>query len=147
MRCAKDDNNFIYICNNNQSFSQLPIEKGFSDKLEATYVASASVGYLADYIQKLRSAKEKTGFRFIDLLCPCPASWGFDPSLTIDVAKMAVDTNFWPLFENVKEKKKTTFAPSRVEPIERYLEMQGRYRNMSEEKARFLREKPSALQS
>jgi pyruvate/2-oxoacid:ferredoxin oxidoreductase beta subunit len=124
---AKKNENIFYICNNNQR-----CQHEFIEKIEAAYFAAASVGYLDDYIKKLKKAKSMQGFRFIDLLCPCPALWGFDPSLTIDVAKMAVNTDFWPLFEMLNNKKQDTFRPSLLEPLGRYIEMQERYKNLSE---------------
>ena len=131
-KCAKRNDNIFYICNNNGSFFRQNFETKISDGIEASYVASASVGYLDDYIRKLRKAKSMRGFRFIDLLCPCPASWEFDPSLTIDVAKMAVNTNFWPLFEIMNDRKHLTYKPDLVDKAERYIEMQGRYKNLEE---------------
>jgi len=130
--CAKRNDNIIYICNNNDSYFSNNFQMSLSDKIEAPYVASASVGYLDDYIRKLKNAKKIQGFRFIDLLCPCPASWNFDPSMTIDIAKIAVNTNFWPLFEITSDKKHLTYKPRLVERVERYIDIQGRYKNLQE---------------
>src|SRR3989344_2440767 len=138
--CVKRNDNIFYICNNNDSHSSSNFEMSLADKIEASYVASASVGFLDDYIKKLRRAKKVEGVRFIDLMCPCPAYWDFDPSLTIDVAKMAVNTNFWPLFEIMNDRNHLTFKPSLLEGVERYIEMQGRYKNLGETEIRKIQE-------
>jgi len=109
------------------------LDEEFAEKIEAPYVATASVGYLADYIKKLKAAKSAKGFKFIDLLCPCPSSWDFDPSLTIDIGRISVNTNLWPLFQRVKDKKRLTFKPKTLESLQRYTEIQGRYKNLNKE--------------
>ena len=138
--CAKRNDNILYICNNNGSYSSSDFGMSLADKIEASYVASASVGFLADYIKKLKNTKNIQGFKFIDLFSPCPASWNFDPSMTIDIAKIAVNTNFWPLFEIIAGKKQMTFRPALLERIERYLEMQDRYKNLQENEIQKIKE-------
>lgn len=144
LAAAKRNENMIYICCNNQggcSINTEPREKSIASLLNKTdaYVATACVAYPDDYIKKLKKAKQLQGFRLIEVLCPCPAYWGFDPSHTVEVGRTAVDTGFWPLYEIENKKMKTTMQPSK-QPVSRYTESQKRYRNITEEKMKELKE-------
>jgi pyruvate/2-oxoacid:ferredoxin oxidoreductase beta subunit len=123
---AKKNTNFIYICYNNAGYSLLKRNLDlsyFSKMLDCTYVASASISHPEDYIKKLNKAKAMHGFRFIDLFSPCP-SLGFAPTDSVHVARLAVETGIWPLYERVEGKKEVTLRLPRLEPVERYFELQ-----------------------
>jgi pyruvate/2-oxoacid:ferredoxin oxidoreductase beta subunit len=89
-----------------------------------SYSASASVSHLDDYIGKLKKALSLQGLRFIELFSPCPES-GFDPSNTIEVARLAVETGTWPLYEFDRGRFSLTYKPTRLEPVVSYLEAIG----------------------
>lgn len=103
---------------------------------EVPYVATASVGYPQDFIEKLRKAARIKGFKYIHLHAPDPVGWRFDPALTVKVAQLAVKTGFWPLFEYEKgEFKLSPFSrryrdPSKRIPIIEYIKLQGRYKHI-----------------
>ena len=107
--------NIIYISYN----------KGIKDEMLSemipSYSASASVSHLDDYINKIKKALYLRGLRFIELLSPCPES-GFDPSNTVEVARLGVESGAWPLYEVMKGKLSLTYNPTGLEPIENYLE-------------------------
>ena len=103
------------------------------------YVATASIGYPLDFIEKLRRASKIDGFKFIHLHSPCPTGWRFDSSKTIEIAKLAIETGAWILWEYNKEKLKIS-PPSKPyknkqkrKPIKEYLKLQGRFRHLKEE--------------
>lgn len=130
----------IYICYNNRGFSSA----GHSSRNEKSlarsvamacpYAATASVAFPDDFMAKLRKA-ETAGFSFIELLAPCPASWSFDPSMTVEVARLAVESGVWPLYEVENKKVSLTRRPLRLEPVERYISMQKRFLFSAEETA------------
>jgi pyruvate ferredoxin oxidoreductase beta subunit len=103
------------------------------------YVATASVAYPLDFIEKLRKASAIKGFKYIHLHAPCPVGWRFDPAYTVAVAKLAVETGMWILFE--AEGGKVSISPpskpyadkNRRKPIKEYIAMQGRFRNVTQE--------------
>jgi pyruvate ferredoxin oxidoreductase beta subunit len=103
------------------------------------YVATASVAYPLDFIEKLRKASAIKGFKYIHLHAPCPVGWRFDPAYTVVVAKLAVETGMWILFE--AEGGKVSISPpskpyadkNRRKPIKEYIAMQGRFRNVTQE--------------
>jgi pyruvate ferredoxin oxidoreductase beta subunit len=100
------------------------------------YVATASVGYPHDFIEKLRKAAKIRGFRYIHLHAPDPVGWRFDPSLTPKVAQLAVKTGMWPLFEYDRGRfilnsfSRPYKDPSKRVPVIEYLKLQGRFRHI-----------------
>ncbi len=133
----KRSENILCICYNNQgncSTHGLPKQRFIAKSLIAyspAYIATASLSHMGDYIRKLKKARGMQGFRFIEVLCPCPAFWGFDSSNTIEVARLAVESGFWPLYE--AEKNIVTLNAAGKIQIERFLNAQKRYKNMPEE--------------
>jgi pyruvate ferredoxin oxidoreductase beta subunit len=84
------------------------------------YAATASVGYLRDFRRKLRKVAEIDGFRFIQLHCPCPPGWRFPSEKTVEVARKAVMSGAWIIWEYEKGK-------FRISPIsEKYADKEKR---------------------
>lgn len=102
------------------------------------YVAAASISSPSDYIRKLRKAMKYRGFRFIHILAPCPPGWRFPTKKTIEVARKAVETGAWILYEVEKGKFSLTGPSKRLtdkarrRPIREYIEMQRRFSNVTE---------------
>src|SRR6186713_1652615 len=63
------------------------------------YVATASVSNLRDLEQKVTYAMSIHGARYIHILVPCPLGWGSAPEDTIKLARLAVESGLFPLFE------------------------------------------------
>ena len=146
---------FIYICYNNQSFSNTGVQKSGATPEKAyttttpkgnpfkrkplvkimaahgmPYTATACVSFPMDYMKKLRKASKINGPSFIDLLCPCPTGWGFHSSRMVEVGKLAVLTGAWPLYEIENGKFKLTYTPAKLLPVERYLSLQYRFKHL-----------------
>jgi len=105
---------------------------------KADYVATASVGYLQDFIDKLRKAKEMDGFRFIHLHSPCPPGWGFDSSETVEMARMAVKCGAWILWEfdgkfKISPQSRPYKDREKRQPLRDYLKRQRRFRHLTDE--------------
>jgi pyruvate/2-oxoacid:ferredoxin oxidoreductase beta subunit len=95
------------------------------------YVATASVGHIQDFINKFEKAKKIKGFRYIQVYTPCPTGWRHDPSKTIEICKLAVDSGMWTLYE-CENGKVTINRKPKMTPVAEYLKLQGRFRHMSE---------------
>ncbi|MEW6399320.1 MAG: thiamine pyrophosphate-dependent enzyme [Bacillota bacterium] len=63
------------------------------------YVATASIAYPDDFAGKLRRAASRSGFRYVQVLAPCPLAWGYEPYRTVEMARRAVEEGVWPLWE------------------------------------------------
>ena len=94
------------------------------------YVAQASISHFADLTEKVKRAMAVEGPSFINLISPCQRSWGFDPSKTIRLAKMAVETNYWPLYEVNQGKFTLNCEPKEKVPIVEWFKMQKRFNHL-----------------
>lgn len=105
----------------------------------ADYVATATVGYIEDLKRKFRKVGKMNGFRFLQIHCPCPPGWRFPSEKTIEVARKAVMSGAWILFEFYEGKlrfsgisKKYAEKSNRI-PLANYLRSQGRFEHLSDE--------------
>ena len=63
------------------------------------YVATASVSNLRDLERKVEHAMGIHGARYMHIFVPCPLGWGSASEDTIKLARLAVETGLFPLFE------------------------------------------------
>ncbi|MGE5577799.1 MAG: thiamine pyrophosphate-dependent enzyme [Syntrophothermus sp.] len=100
------------------------------------YAASASVGYVEDLRRKIARARDAGGPAYIHVHTPCPTGWGFEPDKTIQVAKAAVETRCWNLYEVENGQTRLTHAVRNPKPVQEYLGLQGRFAGLPEESYR-----------
>ena len=95
------------------------------------YVAQSTPFHWKDLQMKVRKALDVDGPAFINVLMPCTVGWGFDPALGMELAKMATDCNFWPLFEVENGEYKLTYKPKADRtPIVEWLKTQVRFKHL-----------------
>jgi 2-oxoisovalerate ferredoxin oxidoreductase beta subunit len=107
---------------------------------EVPYAATASVAYPEDFIRKLKTAQKTPGPSFIQLFSPCPTGWRSPTDKSIEIARLAVQTAYFPLFEYKDGKYKINMPSPKKEPkpIEEFLKLQGRFKYMTEEDIQIL---------
>jgi pyruvate ferredoxin oxidoreductase beta subunit len=120
--------NFLYVCYNNSGYANIDVMSKTSEfakiaAANAVYAATASVAYYEDFITKLKKSFSINGFKFIDLLAPCPALWNYDSSNTIEIGRMATESLYWPLYEIENQSVTVTKIPQKIEQVHRFLEM------------------------
>jgi pyruvate ferredoxin oxidoreductase beta subunit len=96
------------------------------------YAASASAGYLKDLRQKVAKASQVDGPAYLHVHTPCPTGWFFDPSQSVQIARLAVQTGAWPLYE-IEQGQYIWNMPSRLKPVEPYLKAQARFAHLEPE--------------
>jgi pyruvate/2-oxoacid:ferredoxin oxidoreductase beta subunit len=96
------------------------------------YVATASVAYPDDFVRKIRKAKETRGFKFIYTLSPCPVGWRFPSEMSIRLARLAVQTKIFPLYEVEDGERYTLSLEPEGIPVSEYLKPQGRFNFLRE---------------
>ena len=93
------------------------------------YIAQASISHWQDLVRKAEKAINLDGPAFINVLAPCPRGWRIPFDMTVEIARLGVETNFWPLFE-VENGVWTLTEQRRVKPGEEFLKPQGRFKHM-----------------
>jgi pyruvate/2-oxoacid:ferredoxin oxidoreductase beta subunit len=98
------------------------------------YVATATLSHMDDFAKKLRKAveKKKEGFVYLHVFSPCPVGWGIESDLSIEVCRMAVKTNYFPLWEAENGKFRLTQNVVNPEPITKYTKLFRKYNHLNE---------------
>ncbi len=91
------------------------------------YVATASVHDLHDLEMKVTKAMSVRGARYIEIFVPCPLGWGSIPGDTVKVARFAVESGMYPLFEAVDGELSGVTKIRRRIPVADYLKLQRRF--------------------
>jgi pyruvate ferredoxin oxidoreductase beta subunit len=119
------------------SFGKTEVRKNLMDIVAAhhiPYLAQANVAYMADLKKKAQKALAVEGPSFLTVFSPCTNNWKFPTSQYVAIAKLATETNFWPLYEIENGRHKITFEPKDVKPISEFLKTQGRFKHLFTEK-------------
>ncbi len=100
------------------------------------YAATACIGYINDLKKKVNKALEADGPAFLHVFAPCPTGWRHGSSDTIELAKLAVETGVFVLWEaedgNICDLN-VTYKPKERKPVEEYLKKQRRFAHLTEE--------------
>ncbi|MEE8360314.1 MAG: thiamine pyrophosphate-dependent enzyme [Candidatus Omnitrophota bacterium] len=102
------------------------------------YIAQASPSNWQDLVKKVEKALEIKGPKFINVIMPCPLGWRFATDQGIEMAKLAVETCFWPLYEVENRKWNVTYKPKEKKPFTEFIEKQGRFSHLKKEKNKFI---------
>jgi len=151
------DLNFLYICYDNEGYGNTGQQfsgatphaartatskgpRGFAGYKKdlfsiwaahkPAYVATVIGSEPLDLARKIEKAKQLKGPRLIIALAPCPPGWDFDPRDSADIGKLAVTTGVWPLKEYIDGEVVHTKIPKQRQPVETYLEKQGRFAHL-----------------
>lgn len=154
---------FVYICMDNEAYMNTGIQRSGTTPFKAwttttpvgtkwrgkpqpkkdlvaitaahkiPYVATAIISHPLDFARKIKKAAEIDGPAYIHVLAPCPTGWRFDSSKTVEVARLAVLTGMWILYEIEGEEFRVTVSVPRRRPVEDYLLPQGRFEHLTKE--------------
>ena len=161
---AERNTNFLYICYDNEGYMNTGTQRSsatpmgaFTTTTPATkiehkkdmlaimeahgipYVASASPAYPLDLYDKVAKAKNIYGTRFILVNIPCAPGWGFPTDDLIKLAKSAVDTAMWVLYEvedgifRLNGRSRSMAEKGKNKPVEQYLKLQARFKHVTPE--------------
>lgn len=151
---------FVYICYDNEAYMNTGIQRSgatprgastttspagkvIPGKLERKkdligiavahnipYAATATISHPVDLINKVRKALEVEGPAVLHILCPCPLGWRFDSSLTIKVARLAVETGYFPIYEVEHGRYRINIPIVKPKPLEEFIKIQGRFAHL-----------------
>ena len=164
---AERNENFLYVCYDNEAYMNTGIQRSSATPLGAwttttpdetpksepkknlgrimaahgiPYFATASLAYPDDLVAKLEKAKQIQGFRMIHYFCPCPTGWKADSRHMVKLARLAVQSGVFPLYEVINGKKwMITKQPAHAE-LQEYFSIQGRFKHLRAENIRLIQE-------
>ncbi|MFQ6074784.1 MAG: pyruvate synthase subunit PorB [Candidatus Bathyarchaeia archaeon] len=94
------------------------------------FAATASIAYWNDYITKVQRAIAVDGPAVVHVIAPCPRGWRYDPSQTVRIARLAVQTRIFPVYEVDNGRYKLNVRVREALPVTEYLKPQGRFRHL-----------------
>ena len=97
---------------------------------EIPYVATSSVGYPRDLAKKVQKGVSVSGPAYLQILAPCNIGWGFDSAKTIEIARLAVETGLWMMYEIVDGELTNVMKVRNQQPVEDYLKLQKRFAHL-----------------
>lgn len=157
------NDNILYICYDNEAYMNTGIQKSsltpFGAKTTTTpagknirgnlrpkknmfeiaaahgiaYAATASIGFLNDFMNKVEKASKIKGTKYIHVIAPCPTGWGTATDETIHFAKEIVECGLWYLAEYENEEFILNYKPTEFTDVEAYLRNQSRFAQLTDE--------------
>lgn len=149
---------FIYVCYDNEAYMNTGVQRSsatpFGTRTTTTpgqgwkksrkknmveilaahripYAATASIAFPDDMIQKFDKAKKiKGGTRFLHVFASCPTGWRIPSEMSVKIARLAVQSNIFPLYE-VENGTDYTLNYKGERPAKEYLELQGRFKHLT----------------
>ncbi|MBN1215167.1 MAG: pyruvate synthase subunit beta [Candidatus Lokiarchaeota archaeon] len=161
---AERNSNILYVCYDNEAYMNTGIQRSSStphsaittttpfgkqrykknlprimEAHEIPYIATCSVSEPLDLYEKFKKAKDIEGCKYIHILAPCPPGWGYGAEDTIEMARLAIKSGLWILYEvengvkTISKASKKYVDPSKRIPLIEYLSKQKRFRTVSEQ--------------
>ena len=168
------DDNILYICYDNEAYMNTGTQKSsltpFGSRTTTTpagenihgnlrpkknmfeivaahgikYAATASIGYLNDFMNKVQKASKSKGTKYIHVIAPCPTGWGVATDETIEIAKGAVDCGLWILAEYENGEFTVNVQPKKMESVDDHIRKQGRFRHLTNEEISIIKDSRDA---
>ncbi len=151
---------FIYVCYDNEAYMNTGVQRSSSTPYGAwttttpgrdwkklrkknimgvlaahriSYAATASIAYPDDLIYKIKKAKSIKGARFLHIFASCPTGWKMPSELSVKIARMAVQTNIFPLYEIENGIKYTINLKPKQYNVKEYFMLQGRFKHLKQQ--------------
>ncbi len=150
---------FVYVCYSNEGYMNTGAQRSSATPLGATttttpggkkefqkdfaeiaiahnipYVATANPGHQIDLYNKAKKAFETKGPAVINVFAACPTNMKAPSDQTIEISKLATETNFWPLYECIDGKYIINYKPSKKTKIEEFLKTQTKFKEVLKSK-------------
>jgi pyruvate/2-oxoacid:ferredoxin oxidoreductase beta subunit len=152
--------NFIYVCYDNEAYMNTGIQRSSSTPYGAwtttttgqdwkklrkknivevlvahriPYAATASIAYPEDLLRKAQKAKNIKGSRFLHIYASCPTGWRIPSEMSVKIARMAVQTNIFPLYEVEDGLRYTINYKPREYLVREYFRLQGRFKHLTDQ--------------
>lgn len=160
---AERGHDFVYVCLDNEAYMNTGIQRSSSTPFGAStttsppgevsfgqstdkkdmpaimaahgipYVATASPAYYTDLLNKAKKAVMAPGPAYLHIYSPCPTGWRSAPDSAISLAKLAVETKVFPLYEVIDGEYTINKKIRKPKPLMDYLKPQRRFSHLQEE--------------
>ena len=160
---AERNEDFIYVCYDNEAYMNTGVQRSsatpFGTQTTTTpgqgwkknrkkniieilaahripYAATANIAFPEDMVRKFKKAKQiKGGIRFLHVFASCPTGWRVPSEMSVKVARLAVQSKVFPLYE-VKNGVDYTLNVKSDRPVADYLNIQGRFKHLTNDDVR-----------
>ncbi len=164
---AERNENILYVCYDNEAYMNTGIQRSSATPLfswttttpvsapkqepkkdivailaahKIPYIATATIAFPDDLVQKFETAKNIKGFKFIHYFCVCPTGWKSEAKYAIKLSRLAVETKVFPLIEIFNgETYKINYIPKGL-PVNEYFKLQGRFAHLKEEDIKLIQQ-------
>ncbi len=163
--------NFLYLCFDNEAYMNTGIQRSSSTPFGAStttsppgkkssgqstwkknmaeiavahgapYVATATPAYPMDLMNKVKKASLVPGPAYIHIYSPCPTGWRCGIDESIEVAKLAVQSKVFPLYEVIDGVYYLSRKVAKPKPVTEYFKPQRRFRHLTESEVQFIQAK------
>ena len=150
---------FIYVCYDNEAYMNTGVQRSSSTPYGAwttttpgqdwkkmrkknivealvahriPYAATANIAFPEDLVRKVQKAQGLKGSRFIHIYASCPTGWRIPSEMSVKIARMAVQTNIFPLYEVEEGIKYTINYKPKEYLVREYFKLQGRFRHLTD---------------
>jgi len=150
---------FLYVCYDNEAYMNTGIQRSSSTPYGAwttttpgrewkkmrkknivealvahriPYAATANIAFPEDLQRKAEKAKGIRGSRFLHVYASCPTGWRIPSEMSVKIARMAVQTNIFPLYEVEEGLRYTINYKPRGYLVREYFRLQGRFQHLAE---------------
>jgi pyruvate ferredoxin oxidoreductase beta subunit/phenylglyoxylate dehydrogenase beta subunit len=98
------------------------------------YVATMNPAFIPDMVKKVEKAKAvKNGMAFLHVYNPCVTGWGIKSDESIEVARMAVNSLFAPLYEVENGTFSISYTPKQPITVREYVKKCKKFSHLSED--------------
>ncbi|MCX6093576.1 MAG: thiamine pyrophosphate-dependent enzyme [Candidatus Bipolaricaulota bacterium] len=97
------------------------------------YLATASPAYPADLTRKVERAVAVKGPTFLHIMSPCPLGWGFPSANSVELARTAVESGLWKLYELDHGVLRLSLSPKKRKPVKEFFAPQSRFAHLSDD--------------
>jgi len=96
------------------------------------YVATATPAYPVDLMNKVKKAAMVPGPAYLHIYSPCPTGWRCGIDESVQVARLAVQSKVFPLYEVIDGQYVLSRKVAKPKPITEYFKPQRRFRHLTE---------------
>jgi len=157
---AERNENILYVCYDNEAYMNTGVQASSSSPYGAwttttpsgtpkrtrkknimqimaahriPYAATASIAYPEDLVRKVQKAATVQGTRFLHIYATCPTGWKVPSEVSVRLARMAVQTRVFPLYEVTDGERYTLNVEPKGYLVDEYLKAQGRFSHLAQE--------------